>query len=125
MERDPLADDPPRPDGPCPRCDGARWVLVTPVYAERLAPVPDVAGLPDDQAAALLREAHARRAALTDSWYPCRDCNRAQFFRWAGGHLASDHDRAACDECRAEMPAPRQRVHRPMATEPRERRDLA
>lgn len=38
-------------------------------------------------------------ATFLNTVYPCRTCNPSLFFRWAGGHLAADHDRDACGEC--------------------------
>lgn len=41
---------------------------------------------------------------------PCPDCRPALFIRWAGGHLAEDHDRLACPECQQRVSsAPRAR----------------
>lgn len=41
--------------------------------------------------------------------YPCRVCRPEDFARWAGGHFAADHDRAACVECRTGPPKARKR----------------
>lgn len=85
------------------RCGGAGWVQVTASYAERLFPMPAQATLDDaDQAAAwaaIAESVERRRSAALDSWYPCKDCNGATFYRWAGRHLDSNHSRAGCAEC--------------------------
>lgn len=85
----------------CETCGGGGWVLVQEGYVDRLAPVPDRAiDLTDDVYDALVAANAARRAALARTVYPCKECRPAQFFRWAAGHFAGDHDRTACDECR-------------------------
>jgi len=86
------------------RCDHG-WVMVQPGYAERLYPDPPDLPLKatDVQRHAyeeLVRTLASRRAAALDTWYPCQHCRAATFYRWAGGHLSSDHDPAACGECR-------------------------
>lgn len=99
---DPEFDD--KPAGACQRCSGTKWVQVQPAYAERMFPPP--ADLPegatDEQLrvhAAVVADADRCRRAAADSFYPCKDCAPTLFFRWAGGHLAIDHDRASCAEC--------------------------
>lgn len=41
------------------------------------------------------------RAALLNTVYPCKTCQPTLFYRWAGRHLDSDHDRQSCVECKA------------------------
>lgn len=64
------------------------WHYVARPYAEHLAGDND--GTPAWR---------ARVAALLNSVYPCRVCKPAAFFRWVGGHFASDHDVANCPDC--------------------------
>lgn len=111
---DPLADTEPAActtcDGPCPcaKCHGVRWVQVQPGYAERAVPDPTpeaLAALAGDEAAieALFAEVARARAAAANTWYPCRECNRTAFFRWAGGHWGRDHDPSDCADCHEAM----------------------
>lgn len=93
-----------RPAGPCQRCGGTKWVQVQPAYAERMFPMP--ADLPEDATpdqrrvhAIVAADVERARHAAADSFYPCKDCAPTQFFRWAGGHLAANHDRSSCAEC--------------------------
>lgn len=85
------------------RCAGSGWVQVTPAYAEKLFPMPPQPSLEtQDQAAewaAIAKGVESRRKAAADSWYPCKDCNGAVFYRWAGHHLESGHARSGCPEC--------------------------
>lgn len=127
MERDPLADDPPR-TGPCTRCDGTKWVQVKPAYALHLVPDPEpglLAICTPEQAALLHAEVEQRRAAARDSWYPCRDCNPGPFFRWAAGHWNKDHDVASCAECIDALGGSRAARAQHTVPETPERRDLA
>lgn len=84
----------------CTACvDG--WVFVQDGYVDRLAPVPfREAEQSDEVYAALVAANEARRSALARTVYPCKDCRPTQFFRWAAGHFAGDHDRTACPDCR-------------------------
>lgn len=95
------------------RCGGVGWVQVTAAYAEKLFPLPPAATLEDaDHAAAFAALAEAverRRRAAADSWYPCRECEPSLFYRWAGRHLDSKHDRAGCAECSLEDEEKRRR----------------
>lgn len=99
MENDPLAD---QPTGPCTKCEHG-WVHVRPAYAEHQVPMPDTDGLDAETVAAVEREVARMRAAAADSYYPCRNCRPAQFFRWVGGHWEKDHDPGGCSECTATM----------------------
>lgn len=88
----------------CVKCMGARWLQVTPHYAERRYPWPE---RPPDGASPALLAAYEdlvawtseRRAAASNSWFPCRVCNPVAFFRWVGHHWDIDHDTAGCSEC--------------------------
>lgn len=82
----------------CESCEFG-WRAVSSNYPVTHYPMPDLTGLPDDLAAAAQAEVETRRAALTDSVYPCKQCQPHLFFRWAEGHLASKHDQDDCDEC--------------------------
>lgn len=83
----------------CQRCD-AGWVEVTQSYVDRIAPIPELQlGADPDVHEAIVAEVMTRRASLANTVYPCRDCQPAAFYRWAGGHLERNHDRAKCDEC--------------------------
>lgn len=82
----------------CDRCEFG-WRTVSDSYPERLVPTPDLSGLPPDLAAVARRDIEARRASLAGSVYPCKECQPTLFYRWAGGHLASKHDRGDCEEC--------------------------
>lgn len=96
-ENDPLAED----EGPCTRCEHG-WVQVQPAYAVHQYPDPTMEqldGLTAGEAAVVWATVEANRAAALKSVYPCRRCNRAMFFRWAGGHFTFGHDPLRCDEC--------------------------
>jgi hypothetical protein len=55
----------------------------------------------------------AALAAARNTVYPCRICNKAAFFRWAGGHLDPEHDRSTCGEClEAGAPSGHRKQHR-------------
>lgn len=96
-ENDPLAED----EGPCTKCDKG-WVTVLPAYAVHLYPDPPMdrlALLDTATAEAVHAELALKRAAAANSVYPCRNCNRPMFFRWAGGHFKLGHDVLGCAEC--------------------------
>jgi hypothetical protein len=106
--RDPFADDPDGPcscghtDCPCGRCHGDGWVEVQPQYAVQQFPDPTMeklAQLDDAGQQRLWDHVRAMRAAAERSVYPCRACNADLFYRWAGGHLAHDHDTGRCADC--------------------------
>lgn len=87
----------------CGQCDGAGWVTVGPDYVAQRCPEPglpegDTPGL-DVLRADLVAAWEQRRASVAREVYPCKVCNEAAFFRWAGRHWLADHDRAACNEC--------------------------
>lgn len=90
----------------CDRCDHG-YVRVQQAYVERKAPFPAPLS-PELMAEEGMAEAYellvaqvvAKRAALANSYYPCRDCLPAAFYRWAGGHWEPNHDRTGCAECR-------------------------
>lgn len=116
------------PPGPCTRCDGSRWVQVKPAYALHLVPDPDpqlLAICTPEQAAVVWAEVDAQRGAARDSWYPCRDCNPRQFFRWAEGHWNKDHDVTNCAECIDALGGKRAARRAAAAMSPPERKDLA
>jgi hypothetical protein len=94
------------------RCEHG-WVQVLPSYADTHAPEPE---LPEGDGpemdalrAKLIAEWHSRQASLRETWYPCRECNRRMFLRWAGHHLESDHDRTECEICETPRPHSRRR----------------
>lgn len=100
-EPDPEFAPPPKP--PC-RCGGTGWVTVGPGYAERLHPMPDPPGLDAtaDDLAAYGRQCawtESLRASASESVYPCKEHNEAQFHRWAQRHYAPDHDPRTCAAC--------------------------
>lgn len=72
-----------------------------------------------------------RLAGLLNTVYPCKVHNATQFYRWAGGHMKPEHDKASCVECRAPggtrargaRPGQQQAVQEPLPTTP-PRRDL-
>lgn len=128
---DPLEDDEPviprAVEGACKaggRCDGKGWVWVTEEYAIGQAPMPTEEWFsehPHVSREGVERSVMERRAALMNTGYPCKACQPTRFFRWVGGHFASDHDAASCAECAEGASVPlrrRQRVH------PKTRRDL-
>lgn len=96
-----------------PRCEGG-WVKVQASYVEANAPEPDLpeGDTPEDEdnRAKIIEQWQLRRAALADSWYPCKECNQQAFYRWANGHLASDHVRHECPDC--QTPAQRRAADR-------------
>lgn len=84
----------------CEKCDGHGWRTVKEDYAVRTARRPlhlDSPNPDDRQRASAIYEAAI--GAARNSVYPCRECNSSLFYRWAGGHLESTHDRSACVEC--------------------------
>lgn len=96
--RDPLELDedegppPERPEpGGCPYGCADGWVQVKPKYAEHMADQKHA-----DRDTPAWRSAYA---AHLNSSYPCRTHRPVQFFRWAGGHYANDHDPSSCVEC--------------------------
>lgn len=96
-EADPLAEE----TGPCTTCDGG-WVQVQAAYALHLYPDPtmeQLAELTTEQTEVLWASITSARAAAARSYYPCRRCRPAMFYRWAGGHFRPNHDVTACDEC--------------------------
>ena len=70
-------------------CAGG-WVYVSERYAEYRA--EDVARADEVPKQAIV-------AAFRNSVYPCTVCRPDLFYRWAGGHLAVDHNRSECVEC--------------------------
>lgn len=89
-QRDPLEDPPPEEPTGCPLDCTDGWVQVKEKYAEHMA----------DQVAQ--RDTPAWRSAFgahLNSSYPCRVHRPVQFFRWAGGHYAKDHDPSQCVDC--------------------------
>lgn len=99
---------------------------VQPAYADQQLPEPDLFMADselDEQTAELARQQLARqRAALAESVYPCRVHRPRLFFRWAGGHLALEHDRKACPDCLNDTPrkGARRRSFSAVANEPTE-----
>ncbi len=89
------------PGEDCSHCGNIGWVFVADAYAERMHPVPTAvqAKYLDTDLQLLAARVGAARAAAADSVYPCKRCNTDLFYRWAGGHLDSKHDRGSCDEC--------------------------
>lgn len=75
----------------CPggRCDGTGFVRVSPEYVDRRCPFPSlpdpINDLEQRQYDAIMRETSARRAALTNSSYPCPSCQPEQFAAWYAG----------------------------------------
>lgn len=125
-ENDPLAED----EGPCTKCVGG-YVEVKPAYALHQYPDPtmdQLAALDHDPAAvaALWAQVETSRQAALNSVYPCRRCNPALFFRWAGGHLVLNHDMVNCQECVEAMGGKRAaaRAARAFPDTPTPRRDL-
>lgn len=105
----------------CPnaRCEGG-WIPVLDGYVERNAPEPE---LPEGDGpeldairAKLVMEYQARCASLSNTWYPCSECNKRMFFRWRGGHLDADHNREDCEEC--VVPGQRRRAGAPRSLTP-------
>lgn len=97
---------------PTCRCDGTGWVTVQPEYAAHMYPdpAPDVlASLTPDLANALEWQVYERRAAATNTVYPCRVHKADLFYRWAGKHFAKDHDPGSCAECIEVRSGPRVR----------------
>lgn len=85
----------------CALCGGNRYVFVLDGYVDQQAPLPvHELGQSDEEFSALHAEAVAKRSALSNTVYPCRECAPAAFMRWAGGHLDPGHEAGACDECR-------------------------
>lgn len=85
----------------CTKCDGHGWMQVAESYAIRNAERPKALDSADETERAAAQVLYdLRLASARNSVYPCRACTRTLFFRWAGGHLAKDHDRGSCDECR-------------------------
>jgi hypothetical protein len=85
----------------CDRCEFG-WRTVVEANAERQFPRPD--GIDDpsrtpEERDALERIWKGRLAGAKNSVYPCKVCNAVMFFRWAAGHLDSNHDRSGCSEC--------------------------
>lgn len=99
--RDPLEDTPPPKRGECEHCDHG-WIQVSPAYAERLYPDPQLPTIESttEQVAEFHKDmdrVHLRRVSALDSWYPCRHCSSRAFFRWL--HLQDpNHDPADCDD---------------------------
>lgn len=93
----------------CERCEFG-WRHVGAEYAERLFPEPDVSNLDPTAAAQRVAVVGAQRAGVLNSVYPCKNCRPADFFRWAEGHYASDHDRGACGECAEIAENPRRKA---------------
>lgn len=99
--------------GPCGshHCEHG-WRRVTDLYLDRQAPWPEPPpfdATPEAEAAyeADVQRITQRRASLANTWYPCRACNPRAFFRWAGGHFASDHVPELCPECCEGLPRSR------------------
>ncbi len=111
----------PRPTGTrCRRCLGSGFLTVLPDYADTQYPETlDLTTLSDAERAVVDFQRHMLRSAAANSVYPCRECRPEQFFRWLGGHWQPDHDKSACDECKA---AGLPRSRRPVTTV--ERKDL-
>lgn len=115
---DPLDDTPPAGRTDCRkggRCDGSGWVQVQPAYAAQQHPYPPNPELDatDEELAEhgrLVRRTDVLRGQVADSYYPCKSCNEAAFFRWAGGHHRPDHDQSACPECVELIHRPRRRA---------------
>lgn len=80
------------------RCEFG-WIHVSDAYPRQQHPDRDLTALPEDLAEIARTDLAHRQAAAANSWYPCKVCNPTLFFRWAGGHLRSDHDAAECPEC--------------------------
>lgn len=84
-------------------CEGG-WMLVTATYVERRHPLPqqpELGAHEDDYRRydAQVAQVERRRAASTNTVYPCRACRPDDFARWAGGHLDPDHNRHDCPDC--------------------------
>lgn len=111
---------PPASTPACATCGGVRWVAVTAAYAERRFPMPEPPANRADPAeaaafTALVAKVVERRAAARDSWFPCRECNKAAFFRWANKHWDPDHDRSMCDDCQDVAGPPRRQRRRSLS----------
>lgn len=89
------------------RCDGG-WVHVTEHYAEQRYPWPET---PAEDATEATWAAYAAKvaqvrilrasAAPESTVYPCNLCRPpAQFFAWANGCYAPNHDRRRCKACK-------------------------
>lgn len=110
MERvvDPEFDErPPVKPGECllGKCDGTGWIQVSEAYVDHAAgPPPSIPEGETPHERAMFEAEHrgyrAKRAALTNTSYPCPSCMPIQFERWSGGHWEPRHDRDACDDCR-------------------------
>jgi len=89
---DPLEDQPPAEEqaAGCPLECADGWVQVKEKYAEHMA---------DQKAERGTRAWESLYGAHLNSSYPCRIHRPVQFFRWAGGHYARDHDVGSCPEC--------------------------
>lgn len=88
------------PRADCEPCQGTGWRKVQPKYAEHQAnlrhPAPEDGSDRTDVAQRQWRSAYL---TALNTVYPCKDCNTETFWRWANGHLDSQHDRSNCAEC--------------------------
>lgn len=85
----------------CTRCKDAGWLYLS---AETIrVRYPITPGMDPAEAQRMLR----KREQAEGSVYPCPACRHEQFERWSGGHLASSHVPARCQECIAKGWAPK------------------
>lgn len=97
----------------CGKCHGVGWAWVGRSYPLEQVPDPTaelLAQIPAEAHARVVQQVELQRRAAAASVYPCRACNSALFYRWRGGHLDSEHDRAHCAECQGQGVVPRRRV---------------
>lgn len=84
----------------CGDCNSTGWRYVSRAYAEHEAKQRMAQGenprSPLDDPADFAKWVEYYESTV----YPCRTCNAETFYRWSGGHLDRDHDRAGCTECR-------------------------
>lgn len=85
----------------CDRCEFG-WRFVDIEYANRLFPEPEAVkdvSIPEADRKRMEGVWRARHAGALNSVIPCKECCGMLYERWAGGHLASNHDRSGCAEC--------------------------
>lgn len=112
MPDDELADPAPPParPGDCGRCEHG-WKIVGAAYIRRHY---EAWGLTEEQI----------ERFRPGTVYPCRECRPGLFYRWVGGHLDPEHNRADCDECSGRQDSTSRRGRRRPAPSAPARRDL-
>ena len=82
----------------CDKCDNG-WRDVSETYVVKTYPMPERGSMTEAEHTEAVRQCEMKRASARATVYPCKECQPALFYRWAGGHLHADHERGSCDEC--------------------------